>query len=704
MRLLFAAAALAALMTPAHAQTPAPAAPAAAASEEPYLWLEEVEGERPLAWVRERNERSLKVLQGDPRYQTLHDQALAILEAKDRIAYPTLRRGRVENFWQDADNVRGVWRRTTLDRYRTADPGWETVLNVDALAKSEGKNWVYKGAACLEPDERRCLVSLSNGGKDAVEVREFDSVAKTWVESGFRLPEGKHRIAWLDADTILVGSEFGPNTLTASGYPFIIKQLKRGQTLAQATEVYRGARSDGGYGVSPVVLRDPDGRVRVVLAARPLDTFASEHAVIVNGAARKLPIPTKASLQGYGQGRVLFTLEEPWREFKTGALIAFDADALNRDPANARPELVFQPGPRESIEGVDATRGKLLVSIFENVKGSVYVFDRGAKGWTRKRLDLPQNVTVRVSSASDEDDRAFINVAGFLEPDSLWLADAATGKVERLKTLPQRFNAATHQVEQFNATSKDGTKIPYFVVRPKAAKMDGSNPVLLTAYGGFQVSRTPTYLGTTGKLWLEQGGTYVLANIRGGGEFGPAWHQAGLKANRQKVYDDFHAVAEDLIAKKITSPRRLGIVGGSNGGLLMGVALTQRPELWNAIVVQVPLFDMLRYNQLLAGASWMGEYGDPDIPAEREVIARYSPYQALRRGQKYPEVFILTSTKDDRVHPAHARKAAARLEEYGYPFFYYENTDGGHSAAANLRESAKRSALEFTYLTRKLKD
>jgi prolyl oligopeptidase len=347
------------------------------------------------------------------------------------------------------------------------------------------------------------------------------------------------------------------------------------------------------------------------------------------------------------------------------------------------------------------------VALYENVKGAAYVYDapkRAGAKWSRRKLKLPENVSVNLGSASELNDQVFVNVSGYLQPNSLWLADAASGKVERVKSIPARWNAAEHAVDQFEATSADGTKVPYFVVRPKGVKFDGSNPTLLYGYGGYQVSLLPGYSGTTGKLWLEDGGVYVVANTRGGGEFGPTWHQAALKQNRQRAHEDFVAVAQDLIARKITSPRRLGIMGGSQGGLFMGVAMTQHPELFNAAVIQVPLFDMMRFHKLLAGNSWMSEYGNPDVAEERAWIAAYSPYQALAAGKKYPEPFILTSTKDDRVHPGHARKAAARLEELGYPYFYYENTDGGHSAAANLKETAKRVALEYTYLTRKLKD
>jgi prolyl oligopeptidase len=685
---------------PAEARTPL----AELGKDDPYLWMEEIEGTRALDWAKAQNARSLGVLQGDARYADLQAKALAILNAKDRVPGVSFAGdGSLRNFWQDADHVRGLWRKTTLESYRTAEPAWETILDIDALTKAENANWVFKGASCIPPEETRCLVALSNGGKDAVTVREFDTTTKSFVPGGFVLPEGKQNYTWLDKDTLLVGREWTPGELTESGYAYVLKTLKRGQALDQAVEVYRGQKTD--VSVSPIVLRDADGKVVAVMAHRGVTFFESEHYLITEKGATKLPLPAKVSLQTYLDGRVVFLLEQDWPEkgLKTGDLFDFDMAALARD-AGAVPQLVFRPTAKQSVESINNTRNKLVVSLLDNVKGAALVFTHGAQGWTSQKLDLPANSSIGLGSASDKDDRIFVNVTGYLTPSTYWLADAATLKVEQVKASPARFDASTHVVEQFEATSSDGVKIPYFVVRPKGVKYDGQAPTLLYAYGGFQVPMTPGYSGVMGKLWLERGGTYVVANIRGGGEFGPAWHEAGLKANRQKVYDDFFAVSQDLIARKITSPRRLGIMGGSNGGLLMGVALTQRPELYNAVVVQVPLFDMIRYSQIGAGASWVGEYGDPAIPSERAVIAKYDPYSNLKSGKKYPEVFIETSTKDDRVHPAHARKAAARMMELGYPVLYYENIDGGHAGAANLAETARRQALEYTYLTRRLMD
>ncbi len=688
---------------PAEARTPL----AELGKDDPYLWMEEIEGTRALDWAKAQNAKTLPVLQGDPRYAGLHDAALTIVNAKDRIpGVSFLDDNDLRNYWQDADHVRGVWRRTSLTSYRTAQPAWETLLDLDALAKTEGKNWVWKGADCLAPAARYCLVSLSNGGKDAVVVREYDTRTKTFVAGGFELPEGKHRFDWIDKDTLIVATDWTPGEVTTSGYPYVVKLVKRGQPLSAAQEIYRGAKDDGGYGVSPFVLRDHDGVVQAVFVLRPLDTFNAETHLVVGDKTVKLPFPLKSSIQALTKGQLVFSVEQDWaaQGLKTGDLAAFDLAALKAAPEKAKATLILRPTAKESVQSVNTTRDRLVVAVIENVKGVAYAYDVKNGAWSRKTLDLPANATISLGSASDKDDRFFVSVTGYLTPTTYWLADAASGKLDQVKAAPAKFDASTHVVEQFEATSKDGTKVPYFIVHPKGVKYDGAAPTLLYAYGGFQVSMTPSYSGVMGKLWLERGGTYVVANIRGGGEFGPSWHEAALKENRQKAYDDFFAVSEDLIARKITSPRHLGVMGGSNGGLLMGVALTQRPELYNAIVVQVPLFDMIRYSQIGAGSSWIGEYGDPAIPSERAVIAKYDPYSNLKAGQKYPEVFIETSTKDDRVHPAHARKAAAKLEALGYPVLYYENVDGGHAASANLAETARRQALEFTYLTRKLMD
>lgn len=677
-----------------------------------HLYLEEVEGAQALEWVRAQNERSLKVLEGDPRYQGYFEEALKIATSAERIPYGAIRNGHVYNFWQDATNERGLWRRTSVVEYAKPSPKWETLLDLDALSKAEGANWVYKGVSCLPPANVDCLVSLSDGGKDAVRVREYslaDGAAKAaFVPGGFDIPEAKSSIVWQDKDTLLIATDWGGEapSLTDSGYAFVVKRLKRGQALADAVEVYRGEKSD--VATSPFSLEDEHGQ-RWFGASRAETFFTASYVLFRDGEPLKLPLPQKANPQGIFADTLIATIEEDWQPagqdtFKSGDLIGFKWSEFLLTGVLPKVETIFRPTPKQALQGVGITKNELLVNISDNVVVKVMAYRKGASGWTTKEVPLPPNGTAGVIFADNEESTAFLGFDGYLSPDSLFTYDSATGALSQIKSLPAWFDASPYVVHPREATSKDGTKVPYFVVHHKDIKRDGSNPTLIYGYGGFQVSQTPNYSGTVGKLWLEQGGIYVMANIRGGGEFGPEWHQAGLKTKRQVVYDDFIAVAEDLIDFGITSKEKLGAMGGSNGGLLMGVMFTQRPDLFKAIVSQVPLLDMLRYHLLLAGASWMDEYGDPDVPEERAFLEKLSPYHNVDPAKTYPEIYFETSTKDDRVHPAHARKMAKRLEELGKPFLYYENIDGGHSAAANQREAAKRAALEFTYLARKLID
>jgi prolyl oligopeptidase len=679
----------------------------AAAEEYEFSYLDEIEGERALAWARAENERTLAELTSDPRYQRFHDRALQILQARDRIPGVAFRPDGLHNFWQDETHVRGIWRRTNMASYRTAAPVWETILDVDALSAAENANWVYRGANCLPPAETRCLVTLSDGGKDAVEIREFDTRTKQFVPGGFRLGVGKQSVTWLDENTLLVAREWGPDTMTRSGYPFVVKKLRRGQTLEQAQEVFRGTAQDVQAG--PMVLRDAQGRVQAVGFQRGVNFFEREYTILIDDRPVKLNLPPKSFPLGIVDGRVLIGLNQDWQaaqglDFKADSVVSYDLAEWKRDPNAARPSLVWAPGARQTFNGAATTRDTLIVTTLDNVRGRAWEMNYQNGRWVTKPIALPANATIGIAAASDESNEAMFSVTDYLTPSTLWYYNADTGALETLKTTPPRFNAANHQVEQFEATSRDGTKIPYFVVRPRGMRNDGSTPTLLYGYGGFQNSMVPSYSGPMGALWLEQGNAYVVANLRGGGEFGPSWHQTAQGANKQRTWDDYIAVAEDLIRRRITSPRHLGVVGGSQGGLLVGTAITQRPELFNAAIIQVPLFDMLRYHKLGAGASWVGEYGNPEVAAERAWIEAYSPYQRLTPGRTYPTPFILTSTKDDRVHPGHGRRAAARLHQLGQPYYYYENIDGGHSAAANLRESARRLALEYTYASKRLVD
>ena len=690
--------------------------PAGVAAADDHLALEQVDGAEAQAFVAEENRKSLAALTGDPRYETFRREAEAILTAEDRIPTPSFLGDGIGNFWQDAANPKGVWRRTTLDSYRTAQPRWETLLDIDALSRAEGRDWVFKGADCLAPDEIRCLVNLSDGGKDAVVVREFDLTTKTFVSDGFNLPEGKHRIEWLDRDTLLVATDFGPGTMTESGYPFIVKSLKRGQTLAQATEVYRGEQGDGGYGVSPAVYRDKHGAVQAVIITRPLDTFRSETwSVAHDGATTKLSLPARVSVFGVIGDRLVVSNDEAWRwggrDVTPGSLLAVSLDELSRGQGglypDTDPETVFTPGPRQSLQSVAVMSDSILATVSDNVAGRLtrFVFGQDNRPvWSAAPIAVPDNIAVNLGDASKSKGEAFVFTQGFLTPPTLSLADVDAASLVELKSAPAKFDASTHVVEQYEAASTDGTKIPYFITRPRDMKLDGSNPTILFGYGGFQISLNPAYKPEMGKLWLERGGAFVQANIRGGGEFGPDWHQAALDGNRQRAFDDFAAVARDLERRGVTSPRHLGIYGRSNGGVLTSVSITQHPELFNAAVIESPLIDMLRYHELPAGASWIGEYGDPRIPEEAEWIAKYSAYQQLRPEVDYPRVYITTNTRDDRVHPGHARKFAARLGDQGHDHLYYEDTAGGHSNDADPVANARRWARHYVYLAQQLMD
>ena len=675
-----------------------------AAREDPFVWLERVDDERAMAWVRAEDAKTAAVLEEDARYSGLFEEALEIAEAKDRIPEPRLIGGRILNRWQDADHVRGIWRRTSLADYQKSAPSWTTILDLDALAAAEKANWFWSGADCEERAERRCMIGLSDGGEDAVTLREFDLRSARFVDGGFSLPRGKQDAAWQDADTLLVAREWSPGELTRSGYPFVVKRIKRGQPLSAAVEVFRGTASD--VGVSPSAFNDGAGH-RALVIRRSVSFFEAEYQLVRSNGTSKLALPSKADIVALVAGRLIINLREDWTTdagtFPQGSLVSIDLAATVAAPERLRPTLIYAPGPREAFQQAAATRGHLLVSVLDNVKGRAYVYKPESAGkWSRHRIALPDNVSIHIVDADLHSDRAFLSVTGFLTPTSLWLANVATGALAKVKTLPPRFDASHHVVEQFEAMSSDGTRIPYFVVHRIDMKLDGSTPTILTAYGGFLVSETPYYAPQTGKLWLERGGALVLANIRGGGEFGPAWHDAGLKTHRQRIFDDFTAVARDLIAKGIASPSHLGIQGGSNGGLLMGVQFIQHPELWGAVDMQVPLLDMLGYEHIAAGSSWVGEYGSVSNPEERAFLASISPYDNLKPGVPYPEALIWTTTKDDRVGPQHARKFAARLAAMGVPYLFYEVVQGGHGSGATLAERAAMTAREFTYFWRKL--
>lgn len=671
------------------------------------LWLEEIQGEQAMSKVNAWNKATFDKLTSDKRYAQYYESALEIVNAKDKIPYGKYRGGYVYNFWQDEENVRGMLRRTPLEEYSKAQPKWEDLLSVDNLSALEEKNWVYKGSNCFEGNYDRCLLSLSDGGKDSVEMREWEHSTQSFVENGFVIPESRTTISWKDINHINVATNWGQGTLSESGYPLIVKTLQRGQKLTEAKPIFSGNKAD--VGVFPFSILFNEKNLNMV--ARSVTIFETEYFWLPDDgtAAVQLPIPKNVSLAGVFKGQLVFTIKQQWspsdseETFKSGDLLSFDMQHWLKKQQIKDLQLVYRPSNRTTIDKVSITASKLVLTLLENVVNNIYVYDFNNK-WSQAKLALPDNGAMSVSSASQDSDIIFINQESFVAPDTLFKVDVSSLDIAAIKSIPARFDATNIVVEQFQTSSKDGELIPYFVVRNKDIVFDGSNPTLQYAYGGFQISLKPNYSGVLGKNWLEHGGVYVLANIRGGGEFGPNWHQAGLKTKRQVIYDDMIAIGEDIISKNITSAERLGIMGGSNGGLLMGVMYTQRPDLWNAVICQVPLLDMLRYHKLLAGASWIGEYGNPDIPDERIFLEKTSPLHNVDPKGDYPPILFVTSTKDDRVHPGHARKMAYLLEQQGHAFEYYENIDGGHSTSANLQEVAKRTALEYTFLSQQLMD
>jgi len=676
-------------------------------AQDPHLWLEDVQGEAALAWVRERNAASRRALEAHADFFAMRERIRAVLDSHDRIPAVTRRGDWLYNFWQDAANPRGVWRRTSLDEYRKDAPRWEVLLDIDALGRSEGENWVWAGATVLRPLDRRCLLKLSRGGADAVVVREFDLATRAFVADGFALPEAKSDIGWLDADTVLVGTDFGPGSLTDSGYPRVIKLWRRGEALARAGTVFEGEAQD----VSAWFSIDRTPGFERTFVGRSLDFYRTRMARWLDGGVVAVDKPDDARVS-FWREHVLIELRSDWTLGETthprGALLVAEAAAYE---AGARDlTRLFEPTPTRSLAGYTTTRTHVVLDILDNVASVLQEWRLDGGRWQRRDIEAPFPGTIGVAGLHDPmkpDDALaenyWLGYSDFLTPDSLLLAATGSDAKQAIKARSRFFDPAGMRVAQRFATSKDGTRVPYFVVWPAGAAADGRNPTLLYGYGGFEVSKQPWYSGTFGTAWYERGGVLAVANIRGGGEFGPAWHQAAVGEHKQRSFDDFIAVAEDLIARGVTSARHLGIQGGSNGGLLVGAVLLQRPELFNAVVCSVPLLDMRRYHRLLAGASWMAEYGDPDDAAQWAWIERYSPYQNVRAGQRLPRVLFTTSTRDDRVHPGHARKMAARMLEQGHDLLYYENIEGGHGGAADNAQRADVMALEFSFLWQQLK-
>ena len=680
------------------------AQPVNSANMDPNLWLEEVQGDKALAWVRERNAVSTALLQAQPLFADNRAKVLEVLNNRDQIPRVTRRGDYLYNFWRDAKNPRGLWRRTHLEEYRKVQPKWDVLIDLDALGKAENENWVWGGSDCLAPDYNRCLISVSRGGADAKVTREFDIAKREFVKDGFYLPEAKSQLDWVDINTVYVGTDFGPGSMTRSGYARIIKRWKRGTPISEAQFVYEAKESD----VAAFATVDKTPNFERTIFGRSADFYNTEINVLVDGKLVKIDKPSDASLSWQREWAFLllksdFKLAE--RNYKSGSLLAIKFDALMRGERSF--ELLFEPTATRSLSrsGPTTTRDFLLLNILDNVSGRIEELQYLGGKWQRREVKAPSPGALGAVGMHDpfvKDDplanHYSMSYLDFLTPASLYLSKAGSDERELLKRNPTFFDSTGMRAEQRFATSKDGTQVPYFVVYPKGVKTDGTNPTVLYGYGGFQISMTPFYSGGWGTTWLQRGGVFVVANIRGGGEFGPTWHQSAIKQNKQKSYDDFAAVAEDLIKAGITKSQHLGIMGGSNGGLLVGAVMVQRPELFGAVVCSVPLLDMQRYHKLLAGNSWMAEYGNPEKADEWAYISQYSPYHNVKKGVKYPKVLFATSTRDDRVHPGHARKMAARMLEQGHDVLYFENIEGGHGGASNNEQRANLVALENTFL------
>jgi prolyl oligopeptidase len=684
----------------------------AAVDDDPYLWLEDIDGARARDWVGEHNSATERRLTALPDYEALFRDALAVLDSKSRIPEVTPRGDWLYNLWRDRVHPRGHFRRATLAEFRRDRPAWEPVLDIDALAKAEGKPWAFGGAVWLAPDNRRCLIRLARAGGDAAEEREFDVETRAFVKDGFRLPSAKSSVTWRDLDAVYVATDFGPGTLTKSGYPRIVKLWSRGTPLESAKTLHEAPATS--VGVSARRLRTgagPTGAGDIDLVTERLTTWTARHFQLLEGRLQPLDLPASIMVLDGFLGRLVLKLRDDWTkhgvQYSAGSIVLADPAALRGDVGGEGGgiELVVAPTAREIVETAHVMRDGLFVTMLDNVRGRLYRYSPGKAGWTRQAIPFADNGSLHLAAGDADSPNVLVEYESFLDPPALYLVRPGTLEPERLKAQAPTFDGTRFQVRQLWATSEDGTKVPYFVVGPKSLKFDGKNPVWMFSYGGFENALKPAYSGSYeqlhgayGKLWLERGGVFVLANIRGGGEFGPAWHQASLLENHVRCFEDFEAVARDLVARNITAPARLGIEGRSNGGLLVGATMLRHPELYGAVVCGNPLLDMKRYHKLLAGASWVAEYGSADVPAEWAFLSKYSPYQNLRAGQKLPPILFYTTTRDDRVHPGHARKMAAKMEALGYPVDYYENTEGGHHGSVTNEQLATRLARTYCFL------
>lgn len=669
-----------------------------AQQEDPYIWMEEVESEKSMNWVLNQNKITAEKLTKVPGFDAMKQQYIDSYNDKDKIVYPDVVGDYMYNFWKDEDHVRGIWRRMKYDDYLANKTSWETVLDLDALSKKDGKNWVFHGATWLAPKYEVCLLALSDGGTDEDIVREFNAVTKEFVKGGFELPSSKGSADWVNENEIIISRKFGEGSMTTSGYPRIVKTWKRGTPLSKATLITEIPDTLMGIWASSSYIDNK----RYVFVSKSASFYAHESFLLANGKLNKLNLPKDSDQSGYYKGNLILTLNSPWKvagkKFKTGDLVAVDFQTLLNNEMDVN--LIFSPDEKSSVDGISVTKNQMILNILHNVQSELLNCELKEGVWTTQRIEAPKFGKMFVMGTDDEKEGYFYQFSNFITPPTLYFVK--NGEEKMIRQLTPQFDATNLEVHQYEVKSKDGVVVPYFIVHKKALKLDGSNPTLVYAYGGFNISVTPSYSTRTGIGWLEQGGVYVIANIRGGGEFGPNWHQSAIKDKRQNAYNDFYAVCEDIIARKISSPMHMGAFGWSNGGLMAGVVATQRPDLFNAVIIGAPLLDMKRFNKMLAGASWMGEYGNPDLPEDWEYIQKFSPYHNVKADKEYPEVFFVTSTKDDRVHPAHARKMAARMLEQGHPIFYYETTEGGHGASSTNEQAAFNETLMFSYLKMKL--
>ena len=667
--------------------------------KDPYLWLEDVEGKEALQWVESQNELTKERYSQAETFDETYNYLLDDYNSVDRIPFPSIRGQYIYNFWRDKNNIRGIWRRTSLESYQNDAPEWETVIDVDLLANEENKNWVWRGANCLGPDFKKCLVSLSDGGKDASVLREYDIETKTFVEDGFFAPEAKQYSDWINEDQVLIATDFGEGTLNESGYARQVRLWNRGDNLLSSEILFEGGYQD--IFSFPFSEIRPDGNYFGVLEGPTF--FTKILHLYSNDKLIKVDLPLKVDIYGTYQNLLLISIAEEWLGFAIGSLLAVNIeDALAQNITSKSVKMLFEPTDTSFLRSVSIGKDQILVNTLDNIKGKITHFKKIGKTWFESNLRGFDEDMLSISASDNWSNITFIGSESFTQPTGLYFSEDSE-EFKKIKSLPRKFDPSVYEVNQFFSQSKDGTEIPYFQISRNDMVLNSSNPTLLYGYGGFEISLTPSYLSAFSRKWLDQGGVYVIANIRGGGEYGPKWHQSALKANRQRAYDDFISIAEDLISKGVTSPKNLGIRGGSNGGLLVGAVVTQRPDLFNAVICAVPLLDMYRYDKLLAGASWVDEYGDPDNEDEWEFIKKYSPYQNVFPNREYPEIYFYTSTKDDRVHPGHARKMAKKMLDQGHKIIYYENVEGGHSAASNYEQSAFMSALQLEYLNDKLK-